>query len=128
MSDDLVKRLRVNTCRYAHESEGEAARRRIATDLEAAAALEAKDAEIERLAKRLDLLAVGFGVPDGGRYIADWQTRIDKFKAAESRAEQAERALAEALSVFESLLLSLGNNNSNRVKAARRFMKEHSKS
>lgn len=51
--------------------------------------------------------------------------QMERAKAAESRAEQAERALAEALSVVESLLLSLGNNNSDRVKAARRFMKEH---
>lgn len=47
------------------------------------------EAENKRLAERLDLLAVGFGVPDGGRYIADWQTKIEKLKAAE-------RALAEA--------------------------------
>jgi hypothetical protein len=37
--------------------------------------------EVERLTKRLDLLAAGFDVPDGGRYIADWQTRIQKYKA-----------------------------------------------
>jgi hypothetical protein len=36
--------------------------------------------EVERLTKRLDFLAVGFDVPDGGRYIADWQTRIQKYK------------------------------------------------
>lgn len=47
------------------------------------------EAENKRLAERLDLLAVGFGVPDGGRYIADWQTKIEKLKAAE-------RALAGA--------------------------------
>lgn len=42
------------------------------------------------------------------------------------RAEQAERALAEAVKVVESLLLSLSNNSSERVKAARQFVKEHS--
>jgi len=49
MSDDLVSRLRVNIFRYAHESEDDAARRRIATDLEAATAIEEARAEIERL-------------------------------------------------------------------------------
>lgn len=42
------------------------------------------------------------------------------------RAEQAERALAEAVKVVESLLLPLSNNSSERVKAARQFVKEHS--
>ncbi len=44
----------------------------------------------------------------------------------ERRAEQAERALAEAVKGVESLLLSLSNNSSGRVKAARQFVKEHS--
>lgn len=68
---------------------------------EAAASLAAKDKEIDRLTKRLDLLAVCFGVPDGGRYIADWQTRIAKYKSAESRAEQAERAYRDLTSYIE---------------------------
>jgi hypothetical protein len=38
-------------------------------------------AEVERLNKRIATLAVGFGVPDGGRYLADWDARIAKFKA-----------------------------------------------
>ena len=43
---DLVERLRTNTCRYAHESEDQAARRRLKVDLEAAD-------EIERLTNQL---------------------------------------------------------------------------
>ena len=83
---------------------------------EAASALEAKDAEIERLKE--ECAELRHGVED--------QTEEAAYHK-EQRA-QAERALAEAVKVVESLLLSLGNNNSDRVKAARAFIKEHSKS
>lgn len=39
------------------------------------------EAEVSRLRERLELLAVGFDVPDGGKYIADWQARIKKYRA-----------------------------------------------
>lgn len=39
------------------------------------------ESEVKRLTDRLETLAAGFGVPDGGKYIADWQTRIKKFQA-----------------------------------------------
>lgn len=54
------------------------------------------DTEVARLAKRLETFAIGFDVPDGGRYIADWQSRISKYKTAEDRAETAERELKAA--------------------------------
>jgi hypothetical protein len=51
-----------------------------------AGAVAALQAEVDRLTKRLDHLAVGFDVPDGGRYIADWQTRIDKYQKLSTAA------------------------------------------
>ena len=77
-------------------------------------ALEAKDAEIERLKE--ECAELRHGVED--------QTEEAAYHK-EQRA-QAERALAEAVKVVESLLLSLSNNSSERVKVARQFVKEHS--
>ena len=99
MTTDLIARLR-----HAHEHSQQ---RIVGSNIfqEAATALEAQEANPKQLADTIrDMHAAGLEL--------------------RQRAEQAERALAEALSVVESLLLSLGNN-SNRVKAARRFMKEH---
>lgn len=91
MSDDLVSRLREPLSQLPGDDD--ALMERVVSDRdEAATALEEARAEIERLNKRLDLLAAGFGVPDGGRYIADWQTRIKKYQdqAAEIEGLQAE--------------------------------------
>lgn len=86
---EIVERLErqaVNVENDGHVSAARAMR-------EAATALEEARAEIERQNKRLDLLAVGFGVPDGGRYIADWQTRIKKYQ---DQAAEIERLRNEA--------------------------------
>lgn len=101
MSDDLIERLR-----HAHEHSQQ---RIVGSNIfqEAATALEAKDAKIEVLNKSYGLAVA----------------RSNEWRA---RAEQAERALAEAVKGVESLLLSLSNNSSGRVKAARQFVKEHS--
>lgn len=117
MTDDLVARLRheQELCAVMGDTKagalvGEAADRLEALEIkeresfqqyvdaneariDAEARVRELEAENKRLAERLDLLAVGFGVPDGGRYIADWQTKIDKLKAAERElAEAYERA------------------------------------
>lgn len=78
MNDDLVSRLR--------DAHANSTQRIVGSNIfdEAATALTEARAEIERLTERHDFLAAGFGVPDGGRYLADWQTRISKFKATES--------------------------------------------
>lgn len=130
MSDDLVKRLR--RWRQHFGEPVSAGRSNPDNDMiyllgDAADALEAKDAEIERLRAERDKWdrRVAYDELAAREYEnrARQQRQIDDLTV---RAEQAERALAEALSVVESLLLSLGNNNnSNRVKAARQFVKEH---
>ena len=87
---EIVERLErqaVNVENDGHVSAARAMR-------EAATALEEARAEIERQNKRLDLLAVGFGVPDGGRYIADWQTRIKKYQDQAAEIEAANYAHA----------------------------------
>lgn len=46
---DLPERLRVNTCRYAHETKDQAAKRRLETDLEAASEIERLQGEVRHL-------------------------------------------------------------------------------
>jgi hypothetical protein len=58
----------------------------------------AAEAERDRLSERLDLLAAGFGVCDGGKYIADWQTKITHYKtalAAQARLKEAEKVIGD---------------------------------
>jgi chromosome segregation ATPase len=76
VSDDLIERLR-----HAHEHSQQ---RIVGSNIfqEAATALEAKDAEIERLK-------------------SGWHDCISDLTAAQKRAEQAERALAEAVTVIQ---------------------------
>ena len=117
MSDDLVKRLR--RWRQHFGEPVSAGLSNPDNDMiyllgDAASALEAKDAEIERLKE--ECAELRHGVED--------QTEEAAYHK-EQRA-QAERALAEAVKVVESLLLSLSNNSSERVKVARQFVKEHS--
>lgn len=84
--DDLVslsERLRTNTYRYGYESETEAAKRRIATDLEAVSAFEAKDAEMRSLRSAYNDMNTGF------------QEAVDDLAAAKDRITDLERQLAE---------------------------------
>ena len=117
MSDDLIERLR-----HAHEHSQQ---RIVGSNIfqEAATALEAKDAEIERLRLERDDALLLASKLNGQKDLQDMMKLNNEFAI---RAEQAERALAEAVKVVESLLLSLSNNSSERVKAARQFVKEHS--
>ena len=82
--DDLVERLPVNAHRYMRESEYYAARRRIATDLEAAREIEALRARVKEMR---DLLADSEELR--GKV-------IDVAEQWRARADAAERKLAEA--------------------------------
>jgi hypothetical protein len=97
MAEDLVKRLKradgIGAClsgdgRFMKE-----------LCIEAAASLAAKDKEIERLRTS------GRKAIDAGEVIIG--TLRGELKAAESRAEQAERALAEAVEVIERDITAL---------------------
>lgn len=54
------------------------------------------------MTKRHDLLAVGFEVCDGGKYIADWQSKIAHYKRALAAEAQLERVRAETWQPIET--------------------------
>lgn len=91
MAEDITERLRTNTCRYAAETEQEAAKRRIAVDLEAAN-------EIDSL--RAQLASAELSADELRRQRDDADARIAGWR---SRAEAAEAAIASARKALEEI-------------------------
>lgn len=82
--ESLPERLRTNTCRYGYESETEAAKRRIATDLEAATLIESLSKALSEAEAQAD------------KYCEWWREKRNECMAAESR-------LAEAMSHLQAM-------------------------
>lgn len=89
-----------------------------------AKALSEAEAEVDRLTKRLDLLAVGFGVPDGGKYIADWQTRIAKYKSAFAAEDRLAEFKTEAMKVIDELVADLSAEIEGRYAGIKHYPSE----
>ena len=112
MTGGLVERLRVNTCRYAHESDDEAARRRINTDLEAATAIERLEARVKELeATDSDLRCL----------VATYSKKANEER---SRADAAERDLATLDSSHRDLAYRLAEMGRERNEAFERAASE----